>query len=662
MIIDAWGRDRIYTIDERKHINSHDYTHTIFISGDYLSKIVDEIDAVPWVRWSYATRRDMYSEKKVLEIRLPPSKIEEMIMAVEKIGNYRDYQIYNADINIVQSFMVENKLNFFNDDTDGFRRDFSIPDLNILNVKFWGSIEEIEIDGELFSDIDASLDYFFSHIEDANMVISDGGDTFFQELFKMARRKGYSIKTGRSRERVFTSYGRIQHRKSGFIISGVPHVDAETSFMFNEGGLEGVVTISSMTSLPLFNASRITPGTAVSSYEVRRALERGIMIPLYKGDHETMKSMDQFVQADRGGLYLQPVPGIYENVYEIDFSSMYPSIIVNYNLSPETVNGKCNKFETIQFLGYNICNDRKGLLSDFLSELLDIRLYYKSMKRMDERYAMRDRVLKWLLLTSFGYTGYKNAKFGKIEVHEAITAIGRNILAESYRIAQEEGFDVIHGIVDSLWLQGNGDIKRVMRRIEDFSRLKISLEGHYNWIAFLPSSEGDGALNRYFGLMDDGSFKIRGIELRRSDFPLVCKKMQQEVIDLYANVSSVEGFRKIYSRASGIYESYKESVIAGRVNDDDLRVSFVMTRYPEYYKVRGLRKKAAELSRDKKPGDKISIFVTNEKKGNVSIDNLEYRYDKNFYLRKLALAWESVSFPLRETGGINQKSIEEYGR
>jgi len=660
MIIDAWGRDNIYTIDENRRIKKWKYLHPIYVSGESLFRIVDEIDSLSWVKWYYDIKKDVYSKKKVLVIELPASRIEEMVYAIEQIGNNRDYEIYNADINIIQSFMVKNRLNFFDESSEEMNRDFIIPELNILNIKFIDGIRDIEINGEIFSNLEASMDYFFSHMDDCNIIISENGDTYFQKFFTLARRYGYSAYTALSRERSFNSYGRIHHRKSGFIIGGIPHIDARSSFMYSEGGLEGVVTISRLTDLPLFHSSRITPGTAVSSYEIRKAISRDIMIPLYKGDHEEMKNIEQFIESDKGGLILQPNPGVYEGVYEIDFSSMYPSIIVNYNLSMETINVKCKNFETLPYLNYRICKDRRGILSDILSDLLDLRLYYKSRKNEDQRFAMRDKVLKWLLLTSFGYTGYKNAKFGKIEVHEAITSIGRNILAESFQIAQEEGFEVIHGIVDSLWLKGDGDIKRVMERIEAFSRLKISLEGYYKWIAFLPSREGDGAINRYFGLMDNNVFKIRGIEMRRSDFPEICKKMQGEILDLYSDVNSISDFKFIYKKALKIYEKYKQNIIIGNVRDDDLMLSFVMTRFPEYYSVNSIRKKASEKSGGSVPGDRLNFFVKDEKKGLVELDNLEGKYDRNFYLRKLDLAWESISYPLRYAGVIYQKVIEEY--
>ena len=657
MIVDAWGGNSLFTIDENKKIKKWNYEHTIYVAGDRLEKITDEIDLVPWITWKLDERRDIFSSKKVVSLTLPPNRVNDLILAIEKIGNFRDYKIYNADINIVQSFMVKNDLHFFNDDR---RMDFDIPNLNTLDIKFIDGLEEVEIDGQLFTNIPSSLDYFFSNMTDANLIISEGGDRYFPQFFTAAKVHGYSARTSRSRERTFTSYGRINHRASGFIIYGIPHIDRDTSFIFSEGGLEGLATISKITSLPLFHSARITPGTAVSSYEVRKSLEKGIMIPLYKEDHEMIKDLDTFISSDRGGLYLQPVPGVYEGVFEIDFSSMYPSIIVKYNLSPETINVNCKDKWRIEDLGYDICMDKRGTLSEFLSDLLELRLYYKARKNSDERYRRRDAVLKWLLLTSFGYTGYKNAKFGRIEVHESITCLGRRILTESVKIAEDEGFGTIHGIVDSLWLRGTGDINRVMNKIEEMSRLNISLEGFYKWIVFLPAKDGSGALNRYFGLMDSGKFKVRGIELRRTDFPNICKKMQEDILKVYSKVSRIVDFPGHYNEIRRIYDSYKDRIVNGRVEDSDLKLSIMATRRPEQYKVNGIRKKAIEKAKDVGPGDKVSMFVTDESRGSVDIGNLENRYDKNYYLRKLEMAWESISYPCRHQPIIHQRSMEDY--
>jgi DNA polymerase-2 len=49
-----------------------------------------------------------------------------------------------------------------------------------------------------------------------------------------------------------------------------------------------------------------------------------------------------------------------------------------------------------------------------------------------------------LLVVCFGYLGYKNARFGKIESHEAVTAISRELMMQAKEVAKDMGFEVLH--------------------------------------------------------------------------------------------------------------------------------------------------------------------------------------------------------------------------
>ena len=61
-----------------------------------------------------------------------------------------------------------------------------------------------------------------------------------------------------------------------------------------------------------------------------------------------------------------------------------------------------------------------------------------------------------MLVTCFGYLGYKNARFGRIEAHEAVTAYGRDKLLCAKEIFEAAGFTVLHGLTDCLWVQKPG--------------------------------------------------------------------------------------------------------------------------------------------------------------------------------------------------------------
>ena len=110
-------------------------------------------------------------------------------------------------------------------------------------------------------------------------------------------------------------------------------IDTEQSFVYRESGLEGVLMAARLAGLSPNLASRFTSGTLISSYETCEAVKLGIAVPFRKSDPEQVRKLSALQGADRGGMMFQPVPGTFENVEEIDFTSMYPSIIVQDNLS-----------------------------------------------------------------------------------------------------------------------------------------------------------------------------------------------------------------------------------------------------------------------------------------------------------------------------------------
>jgi len=170
---------------------------------------------------------------------------------------------------------------------------------------------------------------------------------------------------------------------------------------------------------------------------------------------EAFKSAYELLVGDRGGFVYEPVVGIHEGIGEVDFSSMYPVLMVKNNISAETVLCKCcsNSRTRIPELNYQICEKRKGIVPKALELIVSKRLDYKLMRRevqnpsLREVYDRRQAALKWILVTCFGYLGYRNAKFGTVDGHMGVCAFGRDAFLRAVRIAEGRGFKVIHGIV-----------------------------------------------------------------------------------------------------------------------------------------------------------------------------------------------------------------------
>jgi len=238
-------------------------------------------------------------------------------------------------------------------------------------------------------------------------------------------------------------------------------------------------------------------------------------------------------------------------VAEIDFISMYPGIMVRFNISPETVGSSRAIAAAARQLGTPGDPQPPGLVPQTLAPLLEKRLALKgrlatlpAWHPQRKAYQARASAHKWLLVTCFGYLGYKNARFGRIEAHEAVTGYGREALLRAKEAAEDLGFSVLHLYVDGLWVCKPGasavaDFQPILDEIVERTGLPIALEGIYRWVAFLPSRQDERVpvANRYFGVFQDGSVKMRGIEARRRDTPPFIAQTQIELLAELARVS-----------------------------------------------------------------------------------------------------------------------------
>jgi DNA polymerase I len=179
-------------------------------------------------------------------------------------------------------------------------------------------------------------------------------------------------------------------------------------------------------------------------------------------------------------------------------------------------------------------------------------------KKVSPEYAGVDSVLKWMLVTCFGYTEHRNAKFGQIQVHERITGISREPLMLVKEMAEGMDFQVLHGIVDCLWVIGE-PVAVFKEAVEKETGILTEVDS-YDWIIFLPTEDGFGAYNRYFGRLDTGNMKIRGVMARKADTPEYVRRMQKELFAVMARAKSREELRKLEPEAIEVRRRYLEEL------------------------------------------------------------------------------------------------------
>jgi DNA polymerase-2 len=207
-----------------------------------------------------------------------------------------------------------------------------------------------------------------------------------------------------------------------------------------------------------------------------------------------------------------------------------------------------------------------------------------------EVYDRRQAALKWILVCCFGYLGYRNAKFGTVDGHMGVCAFGRETLLKAARTAEDHGFEVIHGIVDSLWLKKKDatieEYNNLCKTITEQVNVPITFEGCYKWIVFLPSKMHPriGVLNRYYGVMENGIIKARGLEVRRRDTPRFVFDAQTEVISALASAKNTAELHKKIPEALDIVRKYRRKLLDGEVPIWDLIITKHMSRNPKRYK------------------------------------------------------------------------------
>jgi len=474
---------------------------------------------------------------------------------------------------------------------------------------------------------------------DPDLILTDWGDTWLLPRLLQKSRKfhiplGLNREAGRGvswlKERTYFSYGRIIYRGQQIHLFGRCHIDRKNAMLWNDYELDGTIEISRVTALPLQTSARVSPGTGISSIEMLTALREGILVPWQKQQAEMLKPAADLFSADQGGLVYQPKIGVHKDVAEIDFVSLYPAIMVHFNISPETIFPNADAENLVPALGLAIDTSQEGLIPKALRPLLQKRIklkkYLASTPTWDplhKNFKRRASALKWLLVTCFGYLGYKNARFGRIEAHQAVTAYGREALLRAKEVAEDMGYEVIQLYVDGLWVKHPDktqpqDVEPLLLEIQERTGLPISLDGIYRWLVFVGSRQNKNrpVANRYFGVFQDGSIKVRGVDARRGDSTPFVAETQMHLLELLA---SKDDPRESLPEAIGYLKHQLRTLRSGRVELPELLVRQRLGRKLSAYRTPSPAARAVlqlkTAGKEMRPGQRVPFLYTRGKPG-----------------------------------------------
>lgn len=217
---------------------------------------------------------------------------------------------------------------------------------------------------------------------------------------------------------------------------------------------------------PLFDIARMTTGQMVEWYLIWKAFEKNNIIPNKPTTNEYTQRRSSKKVA--GGYVKEPEKGLFEHIAYLDFKSLYPSVIIAQNISPDTITTD----DTLDESEYHLCpesdykflKEPKGFIPSIIGYILDERqrikklMYEETVPEQKKAYDFEQQGLKRLANSMFGAYGYARFRWYKKECAAAITAWGREYIQDAMKKSEEYGFKPIYADTDGFYATYIGNL------------------------------------------------------------------------------------------------------------------------------------------------------------------------------------------------------------
>ena len=348
---------------------------------------------------------------------------------------------------------------------------------------------------------------------------------------------------------------------------------------YNANGLAGLFELTQFSYLPISLILKYSIGRLIANRNIYEMLIRGFVIPDNNNNERTyehVRTLEDIIDKDKAGMIFSPKVGLHENVAVLDYNDEFANIIVNENISYETIGE--NKQPNSKSL---------GILPQIVKQLVSKRIHLKQLLKQlpsesqeASHCEQRADTVKKILVCLYGTTGSYWNKYGNVSAFEAINQKSREILLKTKDIVQELGYELIYADTDAAFVHKDNatkqDYDELRAIVSKKTGMSLSLEYHYKFIVLLPleADEKLEALKHYFGITYDGELVTRGIETRRHDTPNFIKQFQTELLyTLFDCENTAEIYDKTLEEALLCITKTIDKVMTGEIELQDLVIS-----------------------------------------------------------------------------------------
>ncbi|MEM0372702.1 MAG: DNA-directed DNA polymerase [archaeon] len=423
--------------------------------------------------------------------------------------------------------------------------------------------------------------------------------------------------------------------------------DSTAAYEIGKEILPLYIELSRIVGLPIYEISRMSTSQMVEWLLARDAHKKGIIIPPHPSEDEAQARMANPI---KGAFVKLPKSGLHERIVVCDFRSLYPSLIIAYNIDKTTLTRDKDSFESPE--GHRFSKKHEGLIPHMLKELVEYRASVKKEMKKHKRDSVEYKILyarQWALKivanSAYGYMGYGRAKWYSREAAESVTAWARQYIHETIKKAEDSGFEVLYADTDSVFLKLNektlDDARTFVETVNKSlpKGMELELEGYYPRGIFVTKREGGAAKKKYALMREDKTLEIKGFELVRRDWANVAKTAQESVIKAVLE----EGNPK---KAIEIVKKIVDDLRNYRVKTDDVVIYTQIKRKIGNYEQQAPHVKAAKKLI--KAGKKVKVgtvleYVVTSGSGSISDRSTPVellgnkRYDPDYYVENQVL-------------------------
>ena len=303
----------------------------------------------------------------------------------------------------------------------------------------------------------------------------------------------------------------------------------------------------------------------------------------------------------QGAIVRDPKPGVHFGVTVLDFASLYPSAIRNWNLSYETL--LCNhqecKSNIVPGTPHWVCTKKRGLTSLIIGSLKDLRvLRYKPLSKdrnltEEERtfYDIVQAALKVFLNASYGVFGAESFPLYCPPLAESTAAVGRYAMNQAVEESGRLGIDVLYGDTDSVFLAhpSQEQIDSLMKWTNRELGISLDVDKVYRYAIFSSRKKN------YLGVYEDGSVDIKGLTGKKRHVPPLLKNSFMELTRILSEVQTPEDMDGAKKEIRGLVETVYTRLKERKFDIEELAFSVMLGRRLSSYGTNPQHVKAAKM-------------------------------------------------------------------